>query len=659
MSVYRVAGLPAGLSKVSAKEILDGVFGTETQTIVRSLGVYPYTDSIFAIVMFFPVPSPLLDGHFWKFSKTLVCEGQVRHVQLEIDTAFLGFTPLNVVDDTQDGRIDCIVVSGLGSHPFGSWKERGGQFMWLVDDDTAFPSNVRVLLYGYDTSLFGSESFQNIADIGERLATSVRSVRASSTSSTKSDPRPIVFIAHSLGGLVVKEAIYSLAKTDPSHAQCIYGLVFFGVPHQGLLIEPWLRLINEQPNRQLVENLRPNSPYLKSLDKRFKDAITFADLKVVSIYETMTTQTAQKDSSGAVGRTGDREVLVPISSALGHWPESVSPGRVAINRTHENLPKFRGRFDEDYQTVKHCLQNIWATAIEDVRKRFAGEEKATNSNVPPLEEKARGALSENDVPFGLIPLWPSPEIEEIANIPTDADLIAIHGLGGHAIKTWTCGDALWLRDFLPSDLPNVRILTFGFDGSLVFTASESNISNIATQLLFGIKQLRRSKAESSERKLLFVCHGFGGIIFKQAMVMASESDSRYSGFGKAVAGVIFLSTPHKEADIGYWSSLLGMNALLHKLHRNLLLNLQERATELGSTCSTFVERGIPEGLQIFSLFEKRKTAILESLVVNMSTAILHLPAETPLGLDADHENMSRYLTRSSPNYLTVSSCLAE
>ncbi|OHF02533.1 hypothetical protein CORC01_02228 [Colletotrichum orchidophilum] len=658
MSVYRVAGLPTGLSKAGAKEILDEVFGTETQTIVRSLGLYPYTDSLFATVMFFPVPSPLLEGHSWKFDKTLSFEGHVRRVQLEIDTAFLGFTPLNVVEDTQDDRIDCVVVSGLSSHPFGSWKERGGQFMWLVDDDTAFPSNVRVLLYGYDTSLFGSESFQTVTDIGERLATSVRSVRSLSTDSTKVKPRPIVFIAHSLGGLVVKEAIHSLAKKDDSNAKCIYGLVFFCVPHQGLLVEPWLRLISEQPNRQLVENLKPKSPYLKKLDKNFKAAIVLKDLKVVSIYETMTSQTTHKDSSGAVGRTGDREVLVPISSALGDWPESVIHGRVAINRTHDNLPKFRGRFDEDYQTVKHCLQDIWATAVEDVQKRFAADEKPTNSSVPSVE-KVQESLSEKEVPIGLIPLWPSPETEEVVNIQTEVDLIAIHGLGGHAIETWTEGDRFWLRDFLPSDLPTVRVLTFGFDGSLVFTASKSNIPNIATQLLFSIKQLRRRKAEAAERKIIFVCHGFGGIVFKQAMVMACESESRYSEFGKSVAGVIFLGTPHKKADIGYWSKLLAKAALLHELRPDLLSNLDERAIELGAICSGFVERGMPPGLQVFSLYEQRITAKLGSLVVDESSAILHLTAETPLPLNADHDNMSRYLTESNPNYMTVFNCIAE
>ncbi|EQB51678.1 hypothetical protein CGLO_08762 [Colletotrichum gloeosporioides Cg-14] len=614
MSVYRVVGLPTGLSKASAKEILDELFGTETQTIVRSLGLYPHADCMVAIVMFFPVPSPLLKGHSWKFDKVLSFESQVRRVRVEIDTTFLGFTPLNIVEDTHDSRIDCIVVSEFGSHSFESWKDGGGQFMWLVDDDTAFPPNVRVLLYGYNASLRGTESSQNLTDFGDQLAISLRSVRPLSNTPTQSKAQPIAFIAHGLGGLVVKEAIYSLAKENDFNAQYICGFVFFGVPHQGLLVKPWLRLIKEQPSRQLLENLKPGSPYLKRLDKSFQDAITFQRMKVVSVLEEMNTQGTQKNSNGAVGRTADGELLVPIGSALGHWPKSVSLGQMAINRNHDNLPKFRGRFDEDYQTFKHCLQDMWGTAVEDVQRRFGANRKPNNSNIPLVQERLREALPEKDLPVGLIPIWPDPHNDNATDIPTDVDLIAIHGVGGHAVETWTCGDRFWLRDFLPLDFPRARVLTFGFDGSSVFNASKPSIANIATQLLSGIQQLRRSKAEATDRKLIFVCHGIGGIVFKQAMIMACKSESRYSGLGKSVAGVIFLGTPHKKANIDYWSDLLKNIALLCDHQQNLLSSHKERAIELGSICSDFEERGMPAGLQVFSLFEQHITERLGSLV---------------------------------------------
>lgn len=98
-----------------------------------------------------------------------------------------------------------IAISGLGGHAFGSFKERDGEHMWLRD---ALPYRVtgednrplaRVMVYGYDSSLPQSESFQNLEDLGTALHTHLRRLAVTSAL------RPIVFIAHSLGGLVVKQ----------------------------------------------------------------------------------------------------------------------------------------------------------------------------------------------------------------------------------------------------------------------------------------------------------------------------------------------------------------------------------------------------------------------------------------------------------------------
>lgn len=295
--VYRIAGIPSALnSKAAVKTFLHGFFDSdEIRITVRSLGLHPQKpDFLVAVVGFSPPSSQCSSGSFWRLENTTYLGERNIIVQLEIDTEFLGFTPLNLaLDDDQCDKIDCIVVSGLSSHPFGSWKHRGGQFMWLVDDADGFPLNVRVLLYGYDSTLFGSKSFQDIEHMGQRLATQIVGIRPLTGSSPSDQPRPLVFIAHSLGGLVVKEAVYQMAKDDAADAQSIFGLVFFGVPHFGLLVEPWLSIIGGQPNRTLIEDLRSNSRVLRKLDDRFRRVFTFGDSKVVSLFETMTSGTVQ------------------------------------------------------------------------------------------------------------------------------------------------------------------------------------------------------------------------------------------------------------------------------------------------------------------------------------------------------------------------------
>jgi len=116
-----------------------------------------------------------------------------------------------------------VAISGLGGHAFGSFKEKGGEHMWLRD---ALPHDIkgeddnplsRVMVYGYESSLQQSDSFQNIEDLGTAFRSSLLRLVGAGTI------RPVVFIAHSLGGLVVKQVgrltksvlLYSHKAADP------------------------------------------------------------------------------------------------------------------------------------------------------------------------------------------------------------------------------------------------------------------------------------------------------------------------------------------------------------------------------------------------------------------------------------------------------------
>lgn len=615
MLVYRVAGLPTTVLDDGARSILGEFFGLEIETKIRSLGLHPQRPSVVAVVMFSSIPACLHGASPWRLEKAFMFDGQLRHIRLEIDTAFLGFTPLNIVGGTEEHGIDCVVVSGLSSHPFGSWKERGGQFMWLVDDHDAYPATVRMLLYGYDTTLVASKSFQDIADIGERLAISIKSVRKPPRNKTKIEPRPIVFIAHSLGGLVVKEAVCHMDTKDRFNAQCVYGLVFFGVPHQGLLVKPWLRMVDKQANEALIQSLQPGSRILERLDERFRAAFSFPGSTVISVYETLQSRMTKEKAPGVWDRSGESQVLVSSTSAVGHWPDGVSHTKIPVNQSHEDLPKFRGDFDQDYLLLMDYLQDIWTNAVKTVRERVGTTTTDQNDSAAAFypSDDAREEEEAAEPPLlGLLSLWPSLEMQGMKRFKTDIDVIAIHGLAGHALKTWTEGDKLWLRDFLPWELPKARVLTFGYDSGAVFTGSTSKVRNIAETLLEGIVRLRRQHDDKAARRIIFVCHGLGGIVFKKALVLAHENKGLYGEIGESVSGVVFLGTPHRGPETKFWSDYLTKVACAHNIPRESLENLGSQSAELGNACSQFVEHGMH--LQIFSLYEQHLTEPLGSLV---------------------------------------------
>ena len=66
-----------------------------------------------------------------------------------------------------------------------------------------------------------------------------------------------------------------------------------------------------------------------------------------------------------------------------------------------------------------------------------------------------------------------------------SSIVAVHGLGGHPYDTWTeeKSGKMWLRDFLPSQVPHTRIMSYGYDSLVAFSKSEIELGDVAADLL--------------------------------------------------------------------------------------------------------------------------------------------------------------------------------
>lgn len=136
----------------------------------------------------------------------------------------------------------------------------------------------RVLVYGYDTNVrhfLGPPISKNtIYDIALDFLTSLEAERRSQPS------RPLVFVAHSLGGIVVKEVLRRSHGFD-NHLRQIYkstaAIVFFGTPHGGadprglleLIAEKVVRAAGFAVNEHIVNTLLPTSERLRELRDEF------------------------------------------------------------------------------------------------------------------------------------------------------------------------------------------------------------------------------------------------------------------------------------------------------------------------------------------------------------------------------------------------------
>src|SRR3954463_15313436 len=102
--------------------------------------------------------------------------------------------------------LSVVALSGLGGHAFGSFKERSGTHMWLRDflpydltqEDTDRPM-ARVITYGYESAVAGSKNIQNLEDLATSFHNNLLALVSGPTA------KPIIIVAHSLGGLIVKQ----------------------------------------------------------------------------------------------------------------------------------------------------------------------------------------------------------------------------------------------------------------------------------------------------------------------------------------------------------------------------------------------------------------------------------------------------------------------
>ncbi|KAL5610516.1 hypothetical protein FOBRF1_006633 [Fusarium oxysporum] len=341
--------------------------------VVRSLATEIHGRSQSATVTFQNVSHHLQAVHTGQTRSVLLPKSSgnqpSRPQYLVLDHDFFGITTL-YVPPLDDHKVDVIAISGLGGHAFGSFKERGGDYMWLRDslpydisnEDTDDPM-ARVMIYGYESGVTNSNSFQNLEDLATSFHSSLRVLANSPTT------RSIILVAHSLGGLIIKQALISLSKSknedDIRLIRAVYGILFFGVPHDGMDIGSLIPMVGDGTNRFLIESIgHINSQILNIQQREFHAALgEEGDSEIVCFYETEKSPTARKDENGDWSMLGPRTCLVTKSSATHCriW-ESGTEHICAIARTHSAMVKF-GPHDHEYDNVCERLKGLARRAL--------------------------------------------------------------------------------------------------------------------------------------------------------------------------------------------------------------------------------------------------------------------------------------------------------
>jgi hypothetical protein len=120
-----------------------------------------------------------------------------------LDTERLGLFVLANQDENDPEAIDIVAIHGLNGHWENTWRtttQNGGGVNWLREFLPQQVPRARVMSFGYDSVLQFSKSVADIGTFAEQLLEDLISRRAGPATR-----RPIIFICHSLGGIVVKK----------------------------------------------------------------------------------------------------------------------------------------------------------------------------------------------------------------------------------------------------------------------------------------------------------------------------------------------------------------------------------------------------------------------------------------------------------------------
>ncbi|OTA67826.1 hypothetical protein K449DRAFT_364282, partial [Hypoxylon sp. EC38] len=353
--VYRLRRIPGYIdNEVAAAQLLSRAVHLPSSEIkICSLATVATSSwsmpTKVATLMFDSIPQIIQNHrrkHQWEFNVSGCPESLI------LDSHFYGMTPLYDILPPHEHEFNCIAISGLASHPFGSWQPKGGSktFMWLRDALSRQYPTVRVWLYGYDTSLDDKTSFQSIPDLAASLIDHLKANDFASPSAP-----PMILVAHSLGGIVLKQAITRLALCGERelHAlDLIKGAVLFGVPNLGMEQSHLLALVDQQPNQVLINDLAIGSPYLYHLNGQFMGHLLNQKMKVFWGYETRKSITAVVN--GNIQRSGTYEILVSRESATSNQVNEYDSTTFPINEDHSNMVKFV----EDDPVCKVVLDKI-------------------------------------------------------------------------------------------------------------------------------------------------------------------------------------------------------------------------------------------------------------------------------------------------------------
>ncbi|KAK0627900.1 hypothetical protein B0T14DRAFT_451216 [Immersiella caudata] len=359
------------------------------------------------------------------------------HPTTKIDAGFP--SGIKVLHESSKALVDIVFIHGLTGDRERTWKSHEASEPW---PKTLLPSELptaRIVTFGYDAYYVadwrGVVSENTVGDHASNLVTSLTSYREKDGTSG----RPIIFVCHSLGGLVCQDALVKSKEHAEPHLQSIFqctrAIAFLGTPHRGAGLAPWAERLSrslgavKQTNTRIVALLRSESEMLARIQESF--------------HAMMMTRNSGKDTGSHVQHPIEiscfyEELPLPGIGRIVPRESAVLPGYISIgiHANHMDMARFRAADDPGFLAVCSELRR-WVEAVATTQG------KPERQHVPAPGTEGQSLLPESSGSGGAVFFVPYPRnaaftgrsaiIEKLQKQPLQSGSqarTALFGLGG-------------------------------------------------------------------------------------------------------------------------------------------------------------------------------------------------------------------------------------
>ncbi|KAF2185579.1 hypothetical protein K469DRAFT_687903 [Zopfia rhizophila CBS 207.26] len=346
--VFRVTGLPASqpdgeLNTTLKATIDDNLLEEEKSKLTVSTAIVPSCydnehERVALVEFHGTVPAFLSE-----LAADPLGDWQVEmgDTDINFDHHFFGFTQLYTPKPDAPVTADIIAITGLDGHAYGSWRGKGNLGrMWLRDFLSKDLPYCRTMIYGYNSKL-STHGIDTIMDYGRELMEEIKKIRGTEEClvkvvQTNEDDHPTIATLH----------------------KATYGMLLFGIPHKGLVVDDIQKMLAGQdnhPRSALLQQIRSKSDLLAFQLADFKNLIR--DRKIDS-------------ESKRWKRTGNFVTAVDADSALLQLPDSMEE-KIPLGSDHSMIVKFDAKNNRGYTSARDKLRQFEQDAPSVVAARFS------------------------------------------------------------------------------------------------------------------------------------------------------------------------------------------------------------------------------------------------------------------------------------------------